>query len=56
VYVLTVRGPDGTTQQVARWAPPPGQDVDVQAATNLDPSAVEGMEVRTGTGQLVLAG
>ncbi|TCK25156.1 anti-sigma factor family protein [Pseudonocardia endophytica] len=56
VYVLTVRGPDGSVQQVARWSPPPGQDVDVQAATNLDPAAVAGLEVRTGTGQLVLAG
>lgn len=56
VYVLLVRGPDGSLQQVAWWSPPPGADVEVQAATNLPPAAVAGLQVRTGTGQIVLQG
>ena len=56
VYVLVVRAPDGSLQEIARWSPPPGQDVDVQAATNLPPAAVSGLQVRTSTGQVVLQG
>lgn len=54
VYVLLVRGPDGAEQQIARWSPPPGQDVDIGAATDLQVPAVTGLEVRTDTGRVVM--
>lgn len=54
LYTLVVRSPDGSLHPVARWSPPPGQDVDVQAATDLAPTQVAGLEVRTGDGEVVL--
>lgn len=54
LYVLFVRSPDGSQQAVARWSPPPGQDVDVQAATDLAPAQIAELEVRTDGGQVVL--
>ena len=56
MYTLCVHNPDGSSQQIAQWSPPPGQDVDVQAATDLPPDAVRGLEARTGTGLVVLTG
>ncbi|GAA4915986.1 putative zinc finger protein [Actinomycetospora succinea] len=53
-YVLVVRSPDGGEQEIARWSPPPGQDVTVTAATDLPPDRVRGLEVRTATGQAVM--
>ncbi|GAA4779794.1 zf-HC2 domain-containing protein [Actinomycetospora chlora] len=53
-YVLVVRGPDGREEQVARWSPPPGQDVVVAAATDLTPDRVRGLEVRTADGATVM--
>ncbi|GLZ47775.1 anti-sigma factor [Actinomycetospora sp. NBRC 106375] len=53
-YVLVVRGPDGSEQQVARWSPPPDQDVRVSAATDLPPDRVRGLEVRTADGATVM--
>jgi hypothetical protein len=53
-YVLVVRGPDGREQQIARWSPPPGQDVVVTAATDLTPDRVRGLEVRTDDGATVM--
>ncbi len=56
VYVLFVRSPDGSEHEVARWSPPPGHDVDVEAATDLDPAQVAGLQVRTSTGDVVMQG
>jgi hypothetical protein len=53
-YLLVVRGPDGGEQQIARWSPPPGQDVVVAAATDLPPDRVQGLEVRTAAGETVM--
>jgi anti-sigma factor RsiW len=53
-YVLVVRTPEGGEQEIARWSPPPGQDVTVTAATDLPPELVRGLEVRTATGQAVM--
>jgi hypothetical protein len=53
-YVLIVRGPDGSEQQIARWSPPPDQDVVVAAATDLPPDRVRGLEVRTAEGTTVM--
>lgn len=53
-YVLVVRGPDGREEQIARWSPPPGQDVVVSAATDLPPDRVRGLEVRTAAGETVM--
>lgn len=55
VYVLTVTGSDGSTSEVARWSPPPGQDADVSGAVDLMPQQVSRLAVRTETGQVVLA-
>lgn len=54
VYLLVVRAPDGQEQQIARWSPPPGQDVVVTAATDLPPDRVSGLEVRTAAGDVVM--
>jgi Putative zinc-finger len=54
IYLLVVRGPDGGEQQIARWSPPPGQDVVVTAATDLLPDRIAGLEVRTADGDVVM--
>ena len=56
VYVLVLRTADGTEQQVARWSPPPGQDVGIDASTDLPAGGVSGLEVRTTTGRVVMRG
>lgn len=56
VYVLVLRAADGTEQQVARWSPPPGQDVRIEASTDLPANGVSGLEVRTTAGRVVMEG
>jgi anti-sigma factor RsiW len=56
VYVLVLRAADGTEQQIARWSPPPGQDVGIDASTDVPAGGVSGLEVRTSTGRVVMRG
>ncbi|HEY2195830.1 MAG TPA: zf-HC2 domain-containing protein [Actinomycetospora sp.] len=53
-YVLVVRSSDGRLEQIASWSPPPGQDVRVAASTDLPPDRVQGLEVRTVAGAVVM--
>jgi hypothetical protein len=53
-YVLVVHAADGRLEQIASWSPPPGQDVRVAAATDLPPDRVQGLEVRTTDGAVVM--
>jgi anti-sigma factor RsiW len=53
-YVLVVRSADGRLEQIASWSPPPGQDVQVAASTDLPPDRVSGLEVRTAAGAVVM--
>lgn len=53
-YVLVVRGSDGRFEQIASWSPPPGQDVEVAASTDLPADRVSGLEVRTTSGAVVM--
>jgi putative zinc finger protein len=53
-YVLVVRAADGRLQQIASWSPPPGQDVQVAASTDLPTDRVSGLEVRTAAGAVVM--
>lgn len=56
VYVLVLHTADGTEQQIARWSPPPGQDVGIDASTDVPAGGVSGLEVRTTTGRVVMRG
>jgi hypothetical protein len=53
-YVLVVRSADGRIEQIASWSPPPGQDVQVAASTDLPADRVSGLEVRTAAGAVVM--
>ena len=53
-YVLVVRTADGRLEQIASWSPPPGQDVQVAASTELPTDRVSGLEVRTAAGAVVM--
>jgi hypothetical protein len=53
-YVLVVRAADGRLEQIASWSPPPGQDVQVAASTDLPTDRVSALEVRTAAGAVVM--
>lgn len=52
--VLVARAADGRTEQLARWTPLPGRTTLVPAVTELRGPALSGLEVRTGTGTVLL--
>jgi len=54
-YALIVRTRDGATQQIATWRAVPGRTLQVDAATDVDPADIAGLDVvASGTDRRVL--
>lgn len=54
-YALVVTDSAGDEQQVATWAPVPGREVTVDAATSIPLDSIDELEVRTATGTALLS-
>lgn len=54
-YVLVVRAKDGRSEQVATWRAVPGRVMRLSGATQLSPSEIASVEVRTQAGTPLLA-